>query len=113
MSESGIPFPKTQREFYQMFREDGDKPFALKDPEKAHVVFPHIHRVFGNLKAWLIGTHHGVSKKHIQTYLNEYVFRFNRRFNPMLSFNSMLGIAVENEAMTYEELYHMAEGKNQ
>ena len=35
-------------------------------------------------------THHGVSSKHLQAYLNEYVFRFNRRFYPMTSFNSVL-----------------------
>lgn len=81
------------------------KPFKLRDPEQAHVVFPHIHRVFGNLKAWLIGTHHGVTKKHIQAYLNEYVFRFNRRFDPMLSFNTMLGLATDAESPTYQELY--------
>ncbi len=82
------------------------KPFILKDPAKASKVFPHIHRVFGNLKAILIGTHHGVSKKHIQAYLNEYVFRFNRRFDPMLSFNTMLGLAVDAASPTYDELYH-------
>jgi transposase-like protein len=35
----------------------------------------HIHRVFSNLKTWLLGTHHGVSKQHLQAYLNEYTFR--------------------------------------
>jgi transposase-like protein/Zn ribbon nucleic-acid-binding protein len=82
------------------------KPFVLKNPENASKVFPHIHRVFGNLKAWLIGTHHGVSKKHIQAYLNEHVFRFNRRFDPMFSFNTMLGIASGAKSPTYENLYH-------
>ena len=41
---------------------------------------PGIHLVFGLAKRWLLGTHHGaVSKKHLQAYLDEYVFRFNRR----------------------------------
>jgi transposase-like protein len=44
-------------------------------------ILPHIHRVFSNLKAWLHGTHHGrVEQKYLQAYLNEYTFRFNRRF---------------------------------
>ena len=64
-----------------------------------------IHLIFSNLKAWIIGTHHGVSDKHLQAYLNEYVFRFNRRFYPMGMFNSVLGIAVQTEGPTYEELY--------
>jgi transposase-like protein len=41
---------------------------------------PAIHLVFGLAKRWLLGTHHGaVRPKHLQAYLDEYVFRFNRR----------------------------------
>ena len=80
-------------------------PFILRDPEQASKVFPHIHRVFGNLKAWIVGTFHGVSPKHMQAYLNEYVFRFNRRFEPWQAFNAALGLAAESDAPTYEQLY--------
>lgn len=54
---------------------------------------PMIHIVFGNLDAWLLGTHHGVSPKHLQAYLNEFTFRFNRRFWPTAAFDAVLGIA--------------------
>jgi len=41
---------------------------------------PAIHLVFGLAKRWLLGTHHGaVRPNHLQAYLDEYVFRFNRR----------------------------------
>jgi hypothetical protein len=51
-----------------------------KGREAIHIL-PHIHRVFANLKTWLLGTHHGrTEQKYLQAYLNEYVFRFNRRF---------------------------------
>ena len=41
---------------------------------------PAIHLVFGLAKRWLLGTHHGaVGKKHLPAYLDEFVFRFNRR----------------------------------
>jgi transposase-like protein/Zn ribbon nucleic-acid-binding protein len=69
----------------------------------------HIHRVFSNLKSWLIGTHHGVSPKHLQAYLNEYTFRYNRRGNPWLSFNTILGLASDADAPTYESLYAVGE----
>ena len=37
---------------------------------------PAIHLVFGLAKRWLLGTHHGaVGKKHLQAYLDEFVFR--------------------------------------
>ena len=69
-------------------------------------VLVHMHRAFSNLKTWLMGTHHGaVSEKHLQAYLNEFTFRFNRRLNPMLAFNTILGLAADAEAPTYEELY--------
>lgn len=65
----------------------------------------HIHRVFSNLKSWLIGTHHGVSEKHLQAYLNEFTYRYNRRGNPWLAFNTILGLASDAKAPTYDELY--------
>ena len=66
----------------------------------------HIHIVFGNLKAFLNGTYHGVSSKHLQAYLNEYVFRFNRRRLVFESFNTLLGIGTTKEGPTYYQLYH-------
>ena len=46
----------------------------------ASLRLPGIHLVFGLAKRWLLGTHHGaVRPKHLQAYLDEYVFRFNRR----------------------------------
>ena len=64
-----------------------------------------IHIAFSNLKSWLLGTHHGVSHRHLQAYLNEFVFRFNRRFYPMTAFNSALGLAAHASAPTYKKLY--------
>ena len=46
-----------------------------------------------------------VSPKHLQGYLNDFVFRFNRRFWPMVAFHSVLKIAARVEAATYRDLY--------
>lgn len=75
------------------------------DPAAAETWLPMSHIVISNLKAWLLGTHHGVSVKHLQAYLNEFVFRFNRRFYPMSAFHAVLGIAVDVEGPTYDGLY--------
>ncbi len=76
------------------------------DYEKADSHLPMIHLVFSNLKTWILGTHHGaIAPHHLQAYLNEYVYRFNRRFYPMTAFNSVLGLAVKSTPPTYEELY--------
>jgi hypothetical protein len=43
-------------------------------------LLPHVHMIISLLKRWLLGTHHGaVQEMHLQLYLDEYVFRFNRR----------------------------------
>ncbi len=68
----------------------------------------HIHKVFSNLKSWLIGTHHGVSPQHLQAYLNEFVFRFNRRNTPMAAFQTVLGLSSERLGPTYRGLYGVA-----
>jgi transposase-like protein/ribosomal protein L37AE/L43A len=48
--------------------------------KEAHVVLPRVHRVAALLKRWLLGTHQGaVSRDHLDYYLDEFTFRFNRR----------------------------------
>ena len=75
------------------------------DPKVAEEYLPIVHLVFSNLKSWLQGCHHGVSPKHLQAYLNEFTFRFNRRFYPFNAFRSLLGIGGETAGPTYAELY--------
>ena len=76
------------------------------DPDIAQKHLPLVHLVFGNLKTWLNGVHHGVSPQHLQAYLNEFTFRFNRRFFPFNAFQSLLGIAAATEPTTYAALYN-------
>lgn len=61
------------------------------DHAKTDMHLPMIHIAFGNLAAWLLGTHHGGSTQHLQAYLNEYVFRFNRRIWPMARLTASWG----------------------
>jgi hypothetical protein len=75
------------------------------EPQVAEDYLPIVHLIFSNLKAWLNGVHHGVSPDHLQAYLNEFVFRFNRRFYPFNAFRSLLGLSVATESPTYQELY--------
>src|SRR5262249_53073380 len=48
-------------------------------PMAAHIVLPWVHCIFANLKTWALGVDHGLRKDHLQAYLDEFVFRFNRR----------------------------------
>lgn len=70
----------------------------------AHQVAPHIHRVFSHLKTWLQGTHHGVEPKYLSAYLDEFVFRFNRRKTPQAAFKTLLGIAYHKKPVTLSHL---------
>jgi transposase-like protein len=93
---------------YNDLENRGYKHFAVAERGDRQVFFdnlPIIHLVFSNLKTGLSGIHHGVSPQHLQAYLNEFTFRFNRRFYPFNAFRSLLGIAGDVVAPTYAELY--------
>jgi len=65
---------------------------------------PRAHRAISNLKAWMLGTHRGVSKEHLPVYLDEFVFRHNRRRTPMAAFQTLLGLGAAHEPATYREI---------
>jgi transposase-like protein len=68
---------------------------------------PAIHLVFGLAKRWLLGTHHGaVSAKHLPAYLDEFVFRFNRRTARNLShrFARVIQQAIRTRPATYHAI---------
>jgi hypothetical protein len=75
--------------------------------EPAHVVLPAVHRVASLVKRWLMGTHHGGwGAQHAQAYLDEFVFRFNRRTSKArgLLFYRLLQNAVVMRKTTYATL---------
>ncbi len=84
------------------------EPTNLKvDPRPAHEVHPGVHRVASLLKRWLSGTHQGaVRAEHLQGYLEEYTFRFNRRHSGSrgLLFHRLLGQAVATGPVTREKV---------
>lgn len=54
--------------------------YIRKNKNDDEKLLPHVHTIISLLKRWLLGTHQGaVEPKHLQSYLDEYVFRFNRR----------------------------------
>ena len=73
-------------------------------PMAAHIVLPWAHRLFANLKRWALGVYHGLRRKHLQSYLDEFAFRFNRRRTRHAAFRSLLGIAVAVKPVTYNML---------
>jgi len=69
------------------------------DPQK---VRPRVQRIFSDLKVWALSVYHGLRRKHLQSYLDEFVFRFNRRRARDAAFLSLLGIAATHQPLTYD-----------
>jgi transposase-like protein len=75
-----------------------------EDPGK---LLPGVHRIASLAKRWLLGTHQGsVEETHLQAYLDEFVFRFNRRRSRSrgLVFHRVLELAVAHEPVRYRDL---------
>jgi transposase-like protein len=70
----------------------------------AKSVVPLADRAIGNLKQWLLGTHHGVGRDQLQAYLDEFVFRHNWRKQPMAAFQTLLGLGTRHKSTTYKEM---------
>ena len=62
------------------------------DPENRPEHLSWLHVIVSNLKALIAGTYHGLDKKHLQRYLNEFCYRFNRRDFGNQLFNRLLSV---------------------
>ena len=60
--------------------------------------------MFSNLKGWARGVYHGLRPKYLQSYLDEFVFRFNRRTTRHAAFRSLFDIALRAKPVTYNIL---------
>jgi transposase-like protein len=76
-------------------------PGELRKGAKSAI--PLADRAIGNLQQWLIGTHHGVSRDQLQVYLDEFVFRHNRRRLPMAAFQTLLGLGTGRKPTGYKK----------
>lgn len=77
---------------------------VLRDPKAAGKLLPWIHRIISNAKAVIRGAHRGVSEKHLQAYLSEIGYRFNRRFWEKQLFDRLVKACVSAETITHDQL---------
>jgi len=68
------------------------------------VQLPWVHTVAGNLKTWLRGIFHGVSPKHLPRYLDEFSYRFDRRWREKELFGFVLRRVAHGEPLLYRQL---------
>ena len=104
-------------EGYTGLSEKGYKHEAsvlAKERESASEVLPRTHRVISLLKRWLGATHRGaVSHEHLDYYLDEFAFRFNRRTSRYRGklFYRLLQNAVAIEPTPYKAMVEHARGR--
>lgn len=80
------------------------QPLRSELRKGAKSAVPLADRAIGNLQQWLIGTYHGVSKNQLQVYLDEFVFRHNRRKTPAAAFQTLLGLGTARNSTEYEQI---------
>jgi len=119
--ESLMPFITTSVQQGSLIHSDGSSAYRnleelgyehrrtvhLGSDTPAHESMPGVHRVAALLHRWLLGTHHGaVQPGQLDYYLDEFVFRFNRRASASrgLLFYRLLQQAVVTEPVTYEDV---------
>jgi len=80
------------------------QPHKMYDKKDNKIYLPKVHIVIANLKMWLRGTFNSTPNKHAQRYLDEFCFRFNRRWKLENIFEKLMSRVVETSAVTYAEL---------
>lgn len=83
-------------------------------PHPAHVNMPGVHRVASLVKRWVLGTHQGgLARQHLDAYLDEFTFRFNRRAsrNRGLVFYRLLQQCLSTRPLTRETIVFSRRGQ--
>jgi len=79
--------------------------WPLETPEDALKLLPWVHIAISNFKRWALDTFHGISPKHLQSYLDEFCYRLNRRWYRSDLFRKILNRCLRFTApITYREL---------
>ncbi len=87
-----------------------ERNVMLGSETPAHVSMVGVHRVASLLKRWILGTHHGsIQPEHLDAYLDEFVFRFNRRSSGSrgMLFYRLLQQAVLTDPVTYQDIVRL------
>ena len=74
----------------------------------AHNASARVQRIFSDLKVWALSVHHGLRRRHLQSYFDEFVYRFNCRRNRHAAFPALLGSVAGHQPVTYDTLVSLA-----
>lgn len=110
------PVIKKKIEPKQTIRTDGYKSFQYLansghehigtpvPPKQAAEDLPWVHIAISNAKRFVLGTYHGVSHKHLQRYLDEFCYRFNRRSWEKQLTSRLMAACLYANPITFAEL---------
>lgn len=82
------------------YEQRGEKFDPVNNPKHLHW----LHVIISNLKSFIAGTYHGLDKKHLQSYFDEFCWRFNRRKFGNQLFNRLLQACASTTYITYTQL---------
>lgn len=82
----------------------GRQPLRVDLRKGAKSAVPLADRAIANLQQWLTGRYHGVSWPQLQTYLDEFVFRHNRRKQPMAALQTLRGLGTGCTPTPYDRI---------
>ncbi len=98
---SGYVFLSQNKEYEHIVK------VVSKSGKQAHELLPHVHMVDSLVKRWIKGTHQGkISPKHLEYYLDEFAFRFNRKPSTHIGllFYRLMQQAVTTTPVTYMDV---------
>ena len=90
------------RSFRAALQETYDHHYQVFDRDSGALRW--IHILISNAKSFLLGTYHGIGKKHLQCYFDEFAFRFNRRFWPHQLFPRLVRAVAVSSILGYGDL---------
>ena len=70
------------------------RPVKVADKKQIGKVFPWVHVAIANAKRWLLANHHDIKEEYLQLYLNEFCYKFNRRYFGEAIFDRLLMAAI-------------------
>ena len=87
-----------------------DGPAVNNDPDAsgARNASARVQRIFSDLKVWALSVHHGLRRRHLQSYFDEFVYRFNCRRNRHAAFPALLSFVAGHQPLTYDTLVSLA-----
>lgn len=100
IEEGSILRSDAHRTIISLDNYEHDTVVASKDNLLAKEKLQWVNTIISNAKAYILGTYHGLPKKYLQRYLDEFCYRFNRRFCEKMIFKKLVNACLLSGPLT-------------